>query len=181
MTLEYNDFDNAPRASAVKAACDANGLVFTIWMTRTFTAAQARQACIETGAAGFIAEAEIPAEDAPGIPKPEAQNWPELIWALQDLPIYKAVATNFAPFVYHNGTPYPEKSLPLVEANWKCITECYLSEAPNSTPENQAFFANHLGWAITQPVIGLYGGKTFADYPTRDNYPNWSVWDAEIL
>jgi hypothetical protein len=31
-------------------------------------------------------------------------------------------------------------------------------------------------------VIGIYGGVSWDDYPTRDNYRNWSVWDAsEVL
>jgi len=182
VTLEYNDSNNAARAPAVKAACDAAGLIFTIWMTRNFTAAEARQAVVESGAKGFIAEAEIPSENPPGVPNPQAQNWPELIFELSDLNIHKAVVTNFAPFVHWDGAPFPEKAAPLIDAGWHCMTECYLSEAPLATPERTNFYAiTNLGWSETQPVLGIYGGKTYSDYPTRDNYRNWSVWDANSV
>lgn len=125
----------------------------------------------------MICEAEIPGW------VPEAVDWPAVIQATSDLNIHKAVCTNFAAFVDQDGLPDPSKSQPLVDAGWACMTECYLSEAPNATPENTDFYArSHLGWTETQPVLGLYGGKTWSDYPTRDNYRNWSVWDAgEVL
>ncbi len=180
VAFQWNDDSgtNPSRGPALKAACAAQDIVFTIWMTRGFTAAQARQACVESGAEGFIAEAEIPAENAPGVPKPEAQNWAELDFELQDLPIAKGVATNFAPFTHHDGTPWPEKAKVLVDGNWACLPESYLSESPGSTPEALDFFASHFGWTQTQPILGLYGGKTWSDYPTRDQYRNWSVWDS---
>lgn len=161
----------------MRQACANEGLVFTIWITRPFTAQSVRQACLASQAAGVSVEGEIPGYVA------EAVDWDELVAALADLPIAKSVVTNFAPFVNADGTPAPAKAKPLVDAGWACLTECYLGEAPNSTPENQDFYATtHLGWSETQPVIGIYGGKTWSDYPTRDNYRNWSVWDAgEVL
>jgi hypothetical protein len=152
-------------------------LVFTIWLSRPFDAASVREACLRSQAAGVILEGEIPGF------VPEAVDWPSIIAAIQDLPIPKSVVTNFAPFVDENGLPDRSKSQPLVDAGYACLTECYLSEAPLATPENTDFYARaHLGWSATQPVLGLYGGKTFDDYPTRDNYHNWSVWDAgEVL
>lgn len=178
MAFEWNDYDNHARGPAVKQACAAHGLTYTVWLTRPFTPAQVRQVCIDSGAAGIILEAEIPAEEGNGSPKPESVDWAQVVFQTRDLDIYKAVATNFAPFVHHDGTPYPEKAAPLVATGWACLTECYLGESPNSTPENTDFFARHLGWTETQPVIGIYGGKTWDDYPTRNNYRNWSVWDA---
>ena len=167
----------------MKAACASVGLVYTIWLTRNFTAAEVLQAAVNSQCQGVIVEGEIPAEIGPGQANPQAVNWAELAHVMADLPIPKAVATNFAPFIHHDGTPAPEIAKPLIDAGWACITECYLGESPNSTPENQDFYATrNLGWPETQPVIGLYAGKTWADYPTRDNYRNWSVWDAgEVL
>lgn len=177
--MEWNDYGNYNRSAAMKQACESTGLVYTIWLTRNFTAAEVRQACVESGAAGVSLEAEIPAENAPGVPNPQAVNWPEVIFELSDLNIYKAVVTNFAPFVHADGSPWPEKAAPLIKAGWRCMTECYLGEAPMATPENTNWYATvNLGWSETQPVLGIYGGKTFADYPTRNNYRNWSVWDA---
>ena len=123
-------------------------------------------------------EAEIPAENGDGTPKSEAVDWADVTLNIADLPIAKSVVTNFAPFTHHDGKPYPEKAKPLVDAGWACLTECYLGESPGSTPEAMDFFAGHLGWSETQPMIGIYGGKTWNDYPTRNQYRNWSVWDA---
>lgn len=136
-----------------------------------------RVAALTSKAAGVCLEGEIPGY------VPEAVDWQACVDSIADLPIAKSVVTNFAPFVTEDGYPDPSKSKPLVDGGWACLTECYLGEAPWSTPENQDFYAKaHLGWNETQPVIGIYGGKTFDDYPTRDNYRNWSVWDAgEVL
>ena len=175
--FEWNQYNNHQRGAEMRAACANHNLVFTIWLTRPFDAGSVRQACLDSQCAGVSLEAEIPGY------VPEAVNWSAVVNAIADLPIHKSVVTNFAPFVTQDGFPDPGKSLPLVDAGWACLTECYLGEAPQSTPENQDFYArSHLGWHATQPVIGIYGGKTFADYPTRDNYRNWSVWDAgEVL
>lgn len=177
VAFEWNDYGNEARAAQVRDACAASDLVFTIWLTRPVTPTLVRSATLASGAAGVLVEGEIPGF------VDEAVDWAAVVAAVADLPVYKGVVTNFAPFVTQDGFPDPEKARPLVEAGWACLTECYLSEAPNSTPENQDFYARaHLGWPRTQPVIGIYGGKTFDDYPTRDNYRNWSVWDAgEVL
>lgn len=177
MAFEWNDYDNAGRGQAMLDACRAHDLVYTIWLTRPFNGASVRQAVLASGAAGVICEAEIPSF------VPEAVDWPSVIRAVEDLPVHKAVVTNFAAFVNEGGYPARDISQPLVDAGWACMTECYLGEAPNATPENTDYYARaHLGWAATQPVLGVYGGKTLADYPTRDAYRNWSVWDAgEIL
>lgn len=161
----------------VREACRAHDLLFTIWLSRPFDAQTVRAACLAAQPDGVALEAEIPGW------VPEAVDWPSVIAATADLPIAKSVVTNFAAFVTQDGLPDRAKSQPLVDAGWACLTECYLSEAPMATPENTDFYARaHLGWTATQPVLGLYGGKTFDDYPTRDNYANWSVWDAgEVL
>jgi len=163
-------------------ACAAQGIIFTIWMTRDFTAAEARQAVVESQAQGFLAEGEIPAESAPGIPNAQAQNWSELIFQLSDLQIPKGVVTNFAPFTHHDGTPWADKAKPLIDAGWSCHTECYdLTGDPTQWIPRRDFYAKQLNWPSTQPVLGLYAGRTFADYPTRNEYANWSVWAAEYL
>lgn len=177
MCFEWNDHGNEARGPDVRNACLAHDLVFTIWLTRPFDAQSVRQAVLASGCSGISLEAEIPGF------VDEAVDWQACVDAIADLDVHKSVVTNFAPFVDVNGYPVPAKAAPLVEAGWKCLTECYLGEAPNSTPENQDYYARaNLGWPATQPVIGIYGGKTFDDYPTRGNYRNWSVWDAgEVL
>lgn len=180
--MEFNDYGNAVRAPSVRVACQAEGLIFTIWLTRNFTGPEVRQAAIQSGCDGIALEGEIPAEIAPGVPNPQAVNWQEVIQQTADLPIHKAVVTNMAPFTHYDGSPYPELSAPLVENDWACLTECYdLDGDPKLWIERRDFFAKHLGWTSTQPVIGLYGGRTWADFPTYDDYANGSVWAAEYV
>lgn len=184
IALEWNQHGNSSRGGAVKQECDRVGLVFTIWFTRSgqpendmdFTPAEARKALVESGAAGFLGEAEVPPELAGGVPNPQEQNWPELIHELADLEIPKGVVTNFAPFVHNNGTPYPEKAKPLVDAGWHCITECFITESPNATPARGDFYAKmNLGWPETQPMVE---GWHLADYGDMSGFRNVSHWSA---
>lgn len=173
VAFQWNDHGNQPRGPAVRDACALHGLIYTIWLTRPFDAQSVREACLTSGASGVTLEGEIPGF------RPEAVDWAAVVSAIADLQIAKSVVTNFAPFVDENALPAPEKAKPLVDDGWACLTECYLGEAPNATPENTDWYAKaHLGWSETQPVIGIYGGMTFDDYPTRDNYRNWSAWSA---
>jgi len=193
--MEYNFYGNAPRAAAVKAAVEANGDVFTIWMTRShpdadfdLTPASARQSAVESGCSGILIEGEIPAMHPDGAggekPNPQAVDWVQMIFQLHDLPIYKGVITNFAPFTHHDGAPFPEKAKPLIDAGWSCHPEAYdMNGDPTAWIGRRAFFASQLGWFDTQPALGVYdppgGGGSLDAYPTRHDYRNWSVWAAE--
>lgn len=186
--MEWNQYGNSARAPAMRTASINHEMPFTIWFTRSgqpgndmdFTPAEALKACVESQCDGFLGEGEIPAEIGPGVPNPQEQNWPALIEVLKDVPIPKGTVTNFAPFVHNDGLPYPEKAKPLIDAGWHCLTECYdMGGDPSTWIERRNFYATqNLGWPRTQPVLGIYGGRTFADFPTRDQYANWSVWDA---
>ncbi len=175
--LGPQQYANAP---SYRSAC-AGKLIFTGWFTRPFTPAQVRQACVELDLQGVILEGEIPSEERDGFtgivkPKPDAVNWPEVIFQLSGLNIKKAVVSNFAPFVHWDGTPWPEKAKPLIDDGWAYISECFVSESPNSTPERTDFFATrHLGWAETQPMIE---GWHIADYGDLSRFRNVSHWDA---
>jgi hypothetical protein len=160
---------NRSAAPELRSAC-AGKLIFTIWLTRPFDAASALQAAVESGCEGIILEGEIPGS------RPEAVNWPEVIFHLQDLAISKAIVTNFAPFVKEDGSPWPEKAKPLVDARWACITENFVTETPTATPERTDFYAvRNLGWPTTQPMVE---GWHLADYGDLSRYRNVSHWDA---
>lgn len=173
VAYQWNDTNHGPTqqglATATRQACIGK-LVFTVWLTRPFDAAFARQAAVESQCQGLILEAEIPAH------RPEAVNWPEVIFQLSDLDIPKAVVTNNAAFVHEDGKPWPEKAKPLVDAGWAYISECFITEAPNATPANYDDYATRvLGWAETQPMVE---GWHLADYGDLSRYRNVSHWDA---
>jgi hypothetical protein len=173
VAYQWNDVNLGPQqqaaCSAFRQAC-AGKLVFTVWLTRPFDAALVRQAAVESQCQGIILEGEVPAH------RPEAVNWPEVIFELSDLDIPKAVVSNFAAFVHEDGTPWPEKAKPLIDDGWAYISECFISESPNSTPARTDFFAtNALGWGRTQPMIE---GWRIADYGDLSAFQNVSHWDA---
>lgn len=193
MLLEYNAFGNAARATALRDACRATGrLGFGIWMTRDFTAAQARAAVVATAPDGFVAEAEIPAYRGDGTPNPQAQDWPALVAALADLPVDRAVATSWGPF-RRGGLPAADLAAPLIKAGWHVLPYVYPAENPSDSVAEALFYATHFthearpdvlddgeGWYAPEPVLGCYGGKTL-DSP---EFGGWrtcasaSIWDA---
>lgn len=90
--------------------------------------------------------------------------------------IPKAVVSNFAPFVHHDGKPWPEKAKPLIDDGWAFISECFLTEAPNATPAKMDWFAKaKLHWPETQPMIEAWH---IADYGDLSMFRNVSHWDA---
>lgn len=187
VAYQWNDENHGPQQQSLvhptREAC-AGKLTFTLWLTRPFDADTARQAAVESQCQGIILEGEIPSEwvnPATGQvePKPDAVNWPAVILSLQDLPIPKAVVSNFAPFVHANGLPWPEKAKPLIDAGWHYISENFISESPNSTPARTDFYAkSNLGWPETQPMVE---GWHLPDYGDLSMFRNVSHWDAGIL
>lgn len=186
--VEDNDSNNASRRDAIRTACTAEGIKYGIWLTRPFTAAEARQRVVESGADGFVAEGEIPGF------RPEAQNWVELVFELADLDIDKGVATNWAPFVDQAGLPDASKAKALIEGGWHCMPYVYPAEHAGITPEQQAYYARHytheaapsvldpgVGWYAIEPVFGCYGGFKPEDFPTRGNYIGSSDYAAEYV
>lgn len=135
---------------------------------------------VESGAQGVILEAEIPSEWFNPVseqvePKPDAVNWPDMIFELSDLDIPKAVVSNFAPFVHYDGLPWPEKAAPLIADGWAYISENFITESPNSTPARTDFYAKRLGWPETQPMIEAWH---IQDYGDLSAFRNVSHWDA---
>jgi hypothetical protein len=185
--LEYNDYGNESRAAAYRQACDDENIIFTIWLTRDFTAAQVRQAIMESGCDGVLLEGEIAAMHSDGqggeVPNPQAVNWPEVIAMTEDLDVSKGVITNFSPFQHADGTPFKEKATPLIQAGWKCIPELYDRFGdPATWADNSDWYAKtHYNWPETQPAIGVFSGRTFESFGDLSKYRNWSVWAAEYL
>lgn len=78
-----------------------------------------------------------------------------------------AIVTNF-------NTPLQSRAAakPLIDAGFTCLTEAYMNEAANITPDSMDFIARNLGWPTSQPVFGVY--------PTHGNpppsYAKWEDW-----
>ena len=174
-TYQLNDATLGPQqwaaCAAFRDAWHAAGLeYFTVWLTRPFDGALARRAVVETGAAGIILEGEIP----PG--RPESVDWVDVIFHLGDLDVAKAVVSNTAAFVHQDGTPAPEVAEPLIVDGWAYISECFISESPNSTPARTDFYAKSaLGWPRTQPMIEGWHIDAYGDL---SSFQNVSHWDA---
>lgn len=173
VAYQWNDGNLGPgqraAAPAYRSACSGK-LVWSVWLTRPFTAQEVRTAVVESQCEAIILEGEIPGD------RPEAVDWVDVIFHLRDFDIPKAIVTNFAPFVSSEGQVMPEKARPLIEDGWACITENFVSESPNSTPENTHYFATQvLGWPTTQPMIE---GWHIADYGDLSRFSGVSHWDA---
>ena len=173
VSYQWNDGTHGQQqqdlAPATRQACEGK-LLWTVWLTRPFDAAYCRQVAIESGCAAIALEAEIPAH------RPEAPNWAEVDFMLKDLPIRKAILATVSPFQHVDGTPWPEKAKPLVDGGWTFISQCFLSESPNSHPDNLNFYATrHLGFPSTQALVEA---DNLAAYGDLSRYPNLLHWDA---
>lgn len=93
----------------------------------------------------------------------------------------KAVCTNFnLPLVDASG-PNPQAAKPLIDAGFACLTEAYMGDNPNATPNNLDLMGRNLGWGSTSPVYGVYN-EPLANYEQYNAaYPGWSAYLAEYV
>jgi len=151
--LEHDGYENAGRWPTFKFECESHGILPGVWVTEGYniihTPADAKFA---------IAEVEGPG-DYEGVMN--ALTWGQL----PDCSL--AICTNF-------NTPLtsPTAAAPLIEAGFACLTEAYMNENQNATPDNLDRQARNLGWPTSQPVFGVYpvGGRPA---PT---YEQWQTW-----
>jgi hypothetical protein len=154
---------NQQHYAAVRQECIDQRIAFGVWEAEPLVGSGTASVA-EAGAGFYIAQAEGP-RDWEAITADFRLNYPELP---------AAVVTNFG------GLEDPANCVPLVQADFACLTECYIAQNPNATIANCDFSARQRGWKSTQPVLGLYHGVTFADYDVRGLF-GWSVWLAEFL
>lgn len=152
--------DNDPYASELRAQCHAQGMLFGVWEPEP-DAGTANPAVAAYEADFYIAQAESPAPDWIGI-------------AAQPLVVPKAIVTTL--WGQNAAT-----TTALRDAGWKCLTECYIGQNPNATPDRMDFSAKQLGWDHTQPVFGVYGGKSLVDYTQWFGWKGHGIWSAEYL
>lgn len=85
----------------------------------------------------------------------------------------KAIVTNF-------NTPLQSRAAakPLIDAGFACLTEAYLNENPNATPDRLNSFAKNLGWASSQPAAGVYPTASQPNpVPLYTQWENWPMAD----
>lgn len=153
--LEIDDYNNAFRWPVFKFECESHGVLPGVWIT-----VGGNLYMTPPDAPFAIAECEGPG-DYDGIINHinGTASGP-----LPTCPL--AICTNF-------NTPLttPEAAAPLINAGFWCLTESYLNENLNATPDNMDRKARFLGWPTSQPVFGVYD----AIYPAP-TYAQWHGW-----
>lgn len=154
--LEYDDYGNAARWSDFMWECESHGIIPGVWLTVGGNLYQT------PGDSAFaIAECEGPG-DYEGILN--------VVNGVGAGPLPKcslAICTNFnVPLTTR------EAAAPLIKAGFTCLTESYMNELPNLTPDRMNQRARELGWPISQPVFGVYPVNG-VPAPT---YAQWQSW-----
>lgn len=72
-----------------------------------------------------------------------------------------------------------QAAAPLV-SRFECLTEAYMGDNPNATPDNLNTSARQLGWQHSQPVFGVYN-KPLSEYAPWHGWGGWSAYLAEYL
>lgn len=154
--LELDDYNNAPRWPDFAWECRQKGVMPGIWVTEG-----AKISTTPADADFAIAELEGPGD------------YDGIIAAIDGgtLPTCSlAVCTNFnVPLTNPQGVPQPDKAKPLIDAGFSCLTEAYLGDNPEATPDRLDFTARQLGWPGSQAVAGVYNVPPSA-------YAEWVDW-----
>jgi len=144
----------------VEAACRARGIPFGVWNS---VPTPAKVDNLPAGTQFYIMQAEV---DEPLIETAVAlrYNYPNM---------RAAIVTNF-------GGLSQQECVALQGQKFDCIPECWPSENPMATVENQNWEAYWRGWHRPQPMCGISGEfhmNYWKDYVT----PGWSVFVSKYL
>lgn len=154
--LELDDYNNAARWGDFAIECRAKGIKPGIWVTEGAAINQT-----PTDADFAIAECEGPGDYDGIIAAIDTNTLPKCSLA---------IVTNFnIPLTNAQGVPQSDMAKPLIDANFTCLTECYLGDNPEATPDALDATARRLGWAGSQPVFGVYNKPPSA-------YAQWALW-----
>lgn len=160
IALELDDEETGPYNRAIwpqfVAECEERGVLHGCWFTE---GGNIRQTPGDAKLA--IAEMEGPG-DYSGVISAINDD------ALPSCPL--AICTNFnVPLTSPSGAPQPGAAAPLIDAGFTCLTEAYLGDNPNATPDRLDWTASRLGWPGTQAVAGVYNAPPSA-------YAQWADW-----
>jgi hypothetical protein len=160
LALELDDFEtglfNRHIWPSVRDQCHAHNLIPGVWFTEGGNIRH-------TPADAEFSIAEL---EGPG-------DYDGIVSAINDLALPDcslAVCTNFnIPLTDPQGVPQPDKAKILIDAGFTCLTECYLGDNPNATPDRLDWTAWRLGWPASQGVAGVYNSPISA-------YDEWKDW-----
>jgi hypothetical protein len=158
-----DDYGNNARWGAFRDACLNRSILPGVWFTDGWNIGA-------TPIDAKFAIVEIESEN-------DRQGLINHLGRLPNCPV--SIVTNFTPFTDSQGVPLPEKAAPLIEAGittW--ITEAYLGDNQNYTPERLDFTAKKLGAKRTQPLFGIHN-KPLSEYSQWFGWPGWSIYLAE--
>lgn len=168
------------KAKEVSGALRDRGILPVVWAARPITGSIAIDAMEKHQAEAFIAEAET------------YTDWDEVATTFRNRypNTPAAIATNFGGLIVKDPTGVTiieaskARAKPLVDAGFHCLTEAYLPDSASLSPERLEYIAHaQLGFplATIQPIFGVYGGVSLADYSAWIHLPAWSVWTMESL
>ena len=117
----------------------------------------------------------------------EPQDWENIVrWFREDYPTMPAAVVTTFWGIGATASGYdPSIAKPVIDADFKCLTEAYVVSNPHSTPAELNYVATQkLGWERSQPVIGVYSNYPAERYVTEHNLASWPgywVWLAETM
>ena len=149
IALELDDFTNVDFWAEHVWECESHGLIPGCWFTEGGNLYQTPH-----DAKFAIAELEGPG-DYEGI-----VNVINGVGAGPLPTCSLAVCTNFN---------YQGSSQPLIDAGMACLTEAYLGDNANATPDALDHQARSRGWPTSQPVFGVWNAPPSA-------YAQWADW-----
>jgi hypothetical protein len=92
---------------------------------------------------------------------------------------HRFVVSTLTPYSDGSGNIDQGKAQEVINAGYGAMPECYVGSNPHSTPPNEAFVYQQLGWHIIHPVFGVYNAP-LADYEQwMEQWPSWSAYLAE--
>lgn len=165
--LELDDYGNDQRWPEFKWECESHGILPGVWLTEGGNLYRA-----PSDAPFAIAECEGPGDYQGIVDVIEGRG----AGPLPDCSL--AICTNF-------NTPLttPAAAAPLIAAGFACLTEAYLNENPNATPDSLDRMARDLGWPTSQPVFGVYpvGGQPAPTYQQWHDWPGVDYLGEYVL
>jgi hypothetical protein len=137
--IAVENTESMAKHNALLSACDKHGLVYGVWADKDDAP---ESTVISHNAKFYIANVEGPGHNPVKLSVP------------------RAIVTNFG------GVESKNHAAVWKNAGYDCMPECYVNQNPQATIANQRAEAKWRGWAVSYPVIGVYGGYPLASYPS---------------